>query len=72
MRLGIRAKQIAGVTAIVGLSVVLLSGLAAAMVSNLVMTESVDRKISPTVGGRALRPRLLAMPVHPDGTAPQL
>jgi signal transduction histidine kinase/HAMP domain-containing protein len=43
MRLGIRAKQIAGVTAIVGLSVVLLSGLAAAMVSNLVMTQSLSR-----------------------------
>jgi signal transduction histidine kinase len=43
MRLGIRAKQIAGVTAIVGLSVVLLSGLAAAMVSSLVMSESLSR-----------------------------
>jgi len=43
MRLGIRAKQIAGVTAIVGLSVVLLSGLAAAMVSSLVMNESLSR-----------------------------
>jgi signal transduction histidine kinase/HAMP domain-containing protein len=43
MRLGIRAKQIAGVTAIVGISVVLLSGLAAAMVSSLVMNESLSR-----------------------------
>jgi signal transduction histidine kinase len=43
MRLGIRAKQIAGVTAIVGLSVVLLSGLAAAMVASLVMNESLAR-----------------------------
>jgi signal transduction histidine kinase len=43
MRLGIRAKQIAGVTAIVGVSVVLLSGLAAAMVSRLVMNESLSR-----------------------------
>ena len=43
MRLGIRAKQIAGVTAIVGMSVVLLSGLAAAMVSSLVMNESLSR-----------------------------
>jgi signal transduction histidine kinase len=43
MRLGIRAKQIAGVTAIVGVSVVLLSGLAAAMVSSLVMNESLSR-----------------------------
>jgi signal transduction histidine kinase len=43
MRLGIRAKQIAGVTAIVGLTVVLLSSLAAAMVSSLVMNESLSR-----------------------------
>ena len=43
MRLGIRAKQIAGVTAIVGMSVVLLSGLAAAMVASLVMNESLSR-----------------------------
>jgi signal transduction histidine kinase len=43
MRLGIRAKQIAGVTAIVGMSVVLLSGLAAAMVSSIVMNESLSR-----------------------------
>jgi signal transduction histidine kinase len=43
MRLGIRAKQIAGVTAIVGMSVVILSGLAAAMVSSLVMNESLSR-----------------------------
>ena len=43
MRLGIRAKQIAGVTAIVVMSVVLLSGLAAAMVSSLVMDESLSR-----------------------------
>ena len=43
MRLGIRAKQIAGVTAIVGMSVVLLSGLAATMVASLVMNESLAR-----------------------------
>jgi signal transduction histidine kinase/HAMP domain-containing protein len=43
MRLGIRSKQIAGVTAIVGMSVVLLSGLAATMVASLVMNESLAR-----------------------------
>jgi signal transduction histidine kinase len=43
MRLGIRAKQIAGVTAIVGLAVVALSGLAVARLSSVMMSESLAR-----------------------------
>jgi len=43
MRLGIRAKQIAGVTAIVGLSVVALSGLAVERLARVVMGESLAR-----------------------------
>ena len=40
LRLGIRAKQIAGVTAIVGLSVVALSALYVTRVSGVVLRES--------------------------------
>jgi signal transduction histidine kinase len=40
MRLGIKAKQIAGVTAIVGLSVVALTGLHVARLGRVVLTES--------------------------------
>jgi signal transduction histidine kinase/HAMP domain-containing protein len=43
MRLGIRAKQIAGVTAIVGLSVVALSGLAVERISRFLLEESITR-----------------------------
>src|SRR5687767_5770956 len=40
MRLGIRGKQIAGVTAIVGLAVVALSALSVARLAELVLSES--------------------------------
>jgi signal transduction histidine kinase len=43
MRLGIRAKQIAGVTAIVGLSVVALSGLAVERICRFLLEESITR-----------------------------
>ncbi|HJV94996.1 MAG TPA: hypothetical protein VJ608_03120, partial [Albitalea sp.] len=43
MRLGIRAKQIAGVTAIVGLSVVALSGLAVERICRFLLEESTTR-----------------------------
>ncbi|HVG53897.1 MAG TPA: ATP-binding protein [Vicinamibacterales bacterium] len=43
MRLSIRAKQIAGVTAIVGLTVVALSGLYLARLADLIVTESQAR-----------------------------
>lgn len=43
MRLGIRAKQIAGVTAIVGLSVIALSGLAVERISRFLFEESITR-----------------------------
>src|ERR1041385_430769 len=43
MRLGIRAKQIAGVTAIVGLSVIALSGLAVERICRFLLEESITR-----------------------------
>jgi signal transduction histidine kinase len=43
MRLGIRAKQIAGVTAIVGLSVIAVSGLAVERILNFLMQQSIVR-----------------------------
>jgi len=43
MRLSIRAKQIAGVTAIVGITVVALSGLYLARLADLIVTESQAR-----------------------------
>ena len=58
MRLGIRAKQIAGVTAIVGLSVVALSGLAVERICRFLLEESrIDRSPgssrSPAYGSAA-------------------
>src|SRR6187549_1668724 len=43
MRLGIRAKQIAGVTAIVGLSVIAVTGLAVEVLSSFLLSESLSR-----------------------------
>src|SRR5262245_4490615 len=43
MRLRIRAKQIAGVTAIVGLSVIAVTGLAVEVLSSFLMSESLSR-----------------------------
>jgi len=43
MRLGIRAKQIAGVTAIVGVAVVVLSSLFVTRLARVVLTESESR-----------------------------
>ena len=43
MRLGIRAKQVAGVTAIVGLSVIAVSGLAVERILNFLMQQSIVR-----------------------------
>ena len=43
MRLGIRAKQIAGVTAIVGLSVIAVTGLAVERLSSFLLSESLSR-----------------------------
>jgi signal transduction histidine kinase len=43
MRLGIRAKQIAGVTAIVGLSVIVVSGLAVERILSFLMQQSIVR-----------------------------
>ena len=43
MRLGIRAKQIAGVTAIVGLSVVAVTGLAVERICRFLLEESITR-----------------------------
>ena len=43
MRLSIRAKQIAGVTAIVGVTVVVLSGVYLARLAGVIVTESQSR-----------------------------
>ena len=43
MRFGIRARQIAGVTAIVGLSVIAVTGLAVEVLSSFLLSESLSR-----------------------------
>jgi len=55
MRLGIRAGQIAGVTAIVGLSVIAVTGLAVERLSSFLMSESLSRgeMLSRTIYQRA-------------------
>src|SRR5688500_16091186 len=63
MRLGIRAKQIAGVTAIVGVAVVALSVLYMARLADLVVGESHQRA---QVLARTILQRVGSLPIDPD------